>query len=347
MGLEALLAATVGTLALACASPHPPAEVEAMLEAATTSAEVHAQLGQDHEAAELTEAVLRIDSDYEPARQLNESLPPDLDQVFKAGLLGSNRAKRVPVQRSTTSKVLLYLPDRILDLADIFSFDVHVGAGAFLNYHLTRALQAGIGLRAVTGLGWHTRRSLGNKSSAESGIALVALGAEASATTLAGTSGIFAGSETIAGLHRPSSPAYQVYRDYWAIGASATIVYLGMEWDIHPVQIADFFAGWAGVDFLNDDFAGTRGLDLSRRERDYIRNLYKLEREPETLEAYRLLREKELAEAEAEENVASPPVSAPPRSVEERLRDLERLREEQLISEDEYESRRLQLLDEL
>jgi hypothetical protein len=350
-------------LATACTSPHPPTEVKRIIEDTTAAAEDHLAAGDPHEASELSRAVLAVDPGFAPALAVRAALPPDLTEIHRSHALGANLARRVPVERSTTAKVLFYPLDRVLDILDIFTIDVHVGGGAFVNYHFTRALQAGIGLRATTGLGWHERRSLGSKSQAESGIVLVALGAEVSAATLAGTSGVYSSADSITGLHRPSSPSYQEYRDYWAIGESVTIAFLGIDWDLHPVQIADFFAGWVGVDFLRDDFARTRGLHLNGRERRWMANLYKLEREPGILGAYQELREteaeearldEEAAEAEsarlAEEVAAAEPAvaeAAEAESVADQLQTLKELHDDGLITDVEYQTRKREILGAL
>ena len=55
----------------------------------------------------------------------------------------------------------MWLPDRLMDLADVVSFDVGLGAGVGLDAHVTRAAQLGAEAGASMGLGWHPQRSLG------------------------------------------------------------------------------------------------------------------------------------------------------------------------------------------
>ena len=258
----------------ACASPPPAHEIERLVEDTVRTAAGHEEIGNDLEAMELTRAVLLVDPGNAEAREIQDRLRPDLAEIYSHTLLGANFARRAPVERSTTAKVLFYPIDRILDLCDVITLDLHVGLGAYANFHFTRAAQVGLGVRAVGGLGWHDRRSLGVLTQADSGITLVALGAEAAAGLAAGTSGIYSYTETLAGLHRPSAKNYQEFRDFWAFGGALSLVFWGADFDFHPVQVGDFFAGWAGVDFLNDDFAGTRGLRLTRWERSNVRRLY-------------------------------------------------------------------------
>ena len=272
MTRAAPLLLAVGVLA-GCASPTPPHEVDRLARAALTAAEGHLDEGNPGEAAELIDAVLAADPDHPLAVALREPL----DVPERSTLLGMNRARRAPVDRNLFSKVLLYLPDRVLDLCDIVSFDVHLGFGFWADVHATRALQAAAGTRSITGIGWHERRSLGSRTQAESGLTVLALGAHASAGTLFGTSGVYGYRASIGGLHEPGDKPYLEIRDYWALGAAVTLAFVGLDFDFHPVQLADFAAGLFTVDFLNDDFARTRSLNLPRYERELIRDLLEAE----------------------------------------------------------------------
>jgi hypothetical protein len=256
-----------------CVSPTPPHEVDRLTQAAIVAAEGHLRDGNPGEAAELLGAVLAAD----PGNPLATALRAPLDVVGRSRALGMNRARRAPADRHLVSRALLYLPDRFVDLCDVLSFDVHLGFGLWADVHATRALQAMAGTRSIQGLGWHERRSLGTRDQAESGFTLLAIGAHASAGTLIGTSGVYGYAATLGGLHEPSDRPYQEIRDYWALGAAFTLAFVGMDFDFHPVQLADFAAGWLTVDFLNDDFAHTRSLNLPRYERELIRDLYRIE----------------------------------------------------------------------
>jgi hypothetical protein len=264
--------AAVSLLGSACATPVPRHEVERLADATLEAAEGHLRDGNPAEAGYLTEAVLRVDRENPRALALlarTETRGPALREP----LLGSNQPVRAPAARPPLVRALLYLPDRLLDLADVASLDLHLGFGLYANLHATRALQAGLGVRGVTGVGWHERRSLGLRSQEDSGVVLVALGAETTSGTLSGTSGIFSWAETLAGLQEPADVLYQEVRDYWGLGAAVTVLLLGLDLELHPLQLADFAAGWLTVDFLRDDFAATRGLALTRHERELLRDL--------------------------------------------------------------------------
>jgi hypothetical protein len=220
------IAAGHAVLGVACATPTPRHEIERLADAALDAAEGHLRDGNPVEAGYLTEAVLRADSDSERALSLLARIEA-AGPVLRDPLLGSNRPLRVRVARPPWIRALLYLPDRLLDLGDVASLDLHLGFGLYANAHATRALQAAAGARGVTGIGWHERRSLGLREQNDAGFVLGAFGAEATSGMLSGTSGLFAWAETVAGLRRPGHSVYQDVRDYWAIGAAVTILVIG------------------------------------------------------------------------------------------------------------------------
>jgi hypothetical protein len=251
-----------------------------------SAAKHHAEAGRESEAWIMSRAVARINPDAPGMKELEATASQEMQDVYKPSALGSNRAKRLVVKRSIPARIALYLPDRVLDFLDLASFDVHLGPGVYLDAHVTRGIQLAAGTRAVGGFGWHEHRSLGGKAQAEAGINVLAAGAHAFAGSTAGTSGIHGGSQGIAGIHSPGLRLYQDYRDFWAIGVSATAVLLGVEADIHPVQIVDFVAGFVGADICRDDFAHTRGPDLTGSDREILMELGRIQSSRTSLQAY-------------------------------------------------------------
>jgi len=273
-------------VATGCASAIHPEQVDAFLSQSIVAAERYHKSNLDTEAALLIDAVANIDPDYPGLRELDGRLAPEARSGMDRGFLGMNRKLRPRVERPTAQRVLLWLPDRLLDLMDVATFGVHLGPGAFGDWHFTRALQASGGFRATGGVGLHEHRSLGLKSQSEAGLNVLAMGAQAYGGALIGTSGVWSGSDSMAGMHRPDMRLYSDLRDYWAIGTSATAAIIGFEVDLHPLQLADFFAGLFLVDFLNDDFAHTRGLKIGGIDEQLLVQLARIQRSPETLSEY-------------------------------------------------------------
>ncbi len=274
-------------VASACAPTRSPERVDYLLSRALSAAHAKQQAGMDAEAAVMLNAVASVDPSYPGLAELDAALDPAVRRGMDRGLLGMNRKLRPRVERSGRTRALLWLPDRLLDLLDVATFGVHMGTGLFADAHVTRAGQVSGGLRSTGGLGVHDHRSIGMKSQAEAGLTVIAAGAQTYGGALVGTSGTIGSADSLAGLHNPSDRLYQEFRDYWAVGASATLLFIGVEVDLHPLQLADWFAGFAGIDFLNDDFGRTRSLRFDAGEPMLLREVWNTQASKRTLEAYR------------------------------------------------------------
>jgi len=287
--MDRIVARLVGSLALAslsaCGSFLPPEQVDEQLELAMETAIARHASSDDVIAFQFVEMIRQIDPSTPGLNELANELSGH-EFLFNRALLGSNLRRRPQIDRSVAAHIFLYLPDRLLDVLDCVSFDVHFGLGLLVNLHVTRAAQFGIGGRAVGGIGWHDHRSLGFLGVTESEFVLPAFGTQAYAGGMVGTSGVFGCSDSLAGLHRPSKRLYQNMRDYWAVGVSATALILGVDVDLHPVEFADLLVGFSTFDFLHDDFANTTGLGTTDAEDEQLKVLTEIRRSEKTMRAY-------------------------------------------------------------
>lgn len=296
-------------MATGCSTPRTGGEVDILMDYAMRSSTERMAQGNALESLQMARAVAEIDPKYPGVQKALVGMPADLEHLFDRKILGSNVAIRQPIDASWYAHVLWYIPDRLLDALDTFSFDVHLGIGLWVDAHATRAIQVGLGGRTVAGVGWHTNRSLGLQTQSQAGVNLLAFGTEGYSAMHAGTSGVRAGSWSEAGLHNPSSTIYQDYKDYWAVGGSVTALFVGADADVHLIQVYDFLVGWLLFDPLNDDFASTTGVALSTRERQLMRSLGEIASSKEEIEAYFVW--KGMQEREAKEKAAAD-APAPP-----------------------------------
>jgi len=251
-----------------CATEYSDRQITYCMEQSLISAKDHVQQGNMDEAYRLASAMQKVNPSFPGLAEVKTACAPEQDHEVSASLLGSNVRKRAAVKRCLPARIVLYIPDRILDVLDIFSFDLHFGGGILVNAHATRALQVGAGLQSVGGIGWHDNRSLGFEGQKEAALNILAFGPDACSMTRVGTSGIQDVSDGIAFLHTPTKHLYQEYRDYWGVGASVTLLFIGVDVDFHPVQVLDLLGGFVGFDLCSDDFAHTRSLksnDLDRK----------------------------------------------------------------------------------
>jgi len=279
--MQAKLALVVTLLlATACASPPSREMANAILESAVATANARLSEGLVPETEVLLHAVERVDPNYPGVPELRQRLGSESqDELMNRGLLGINRRLRVRKGAGFLRRLIFYPIDRVFDVLDLITVDLHLGFGVFADVHATRAAQLAGGLRSLFGVGLHDQRSIGIKSESEMGVAALALGAQTLSGSSAGfPAGTITASGTTAGMHSPRGPIYQDYRDYWAIGASATVALVGAGVDLHPVQLFDVIGGIFLIDFARDDLGTTRRLQLTATEYEIIKELHRVER---------------------------------------------------------------------
>lgn len=287
LGLAALLLGLC-----ACAPTYSAFEIDRRLSKTLGAAQFHVGVREVAEAGQLALAIQRIDPDYPGLAEVKAQLGTEVEDLFATRPIGSNRARRYALDRPLAARIALYLPDRILDLFDIATFDAHAGPGAFADFHVTRAIQASAGGRVVGGIGLLPQRTLpGFQFQADFGAQVFGVGDQRFVGFLSGPSGLFSGAANLRGPHSPSDRFYQDFRDYWAIGGSATLAFAGAGAELHLVQMADFLLGFAGIDICNDDRSHTRGLNLLTSERDLLQELARIESTPDLMRDYARNRE--------------------------------------------------------
>ncbi len=151
-------------------------------------------------------------------------------------------------------KLMLYIPNRILDALDTFTVNVGVGPKIEAQMMATRAVWGGGGYgdsyKAFKA--YNRQYGLG----VESGWywSFVFVGEEAYALTDS-TSLVKKYIENRSGFPLPETRTYSLLdgtRDYWAIGGSLAFLVCGDVY-IHPVEIADLVLGIFFIDIKGDD----------------------------------------------------------------------------------------------
>ena len=151
-------------------------------------------------------------------------------------------------------KVLLYFPNRIMDLLDIFSLNIGIGPVAEARLMATRYCDvgAGIGMTAKIYKDFNRQYALGVEENWYWSFIFVG---EEQYRVLDGSVLLDKYVECRAGIPVPESRTYDFYtgpRDFWAIGGSLGLLLDG-DLYIHPVEIADFLLGIFFVDIRKDD----------------------------------------------------------------------------------------------
>jgi hypothetical protein len=251
------VAALAVVLAAACLPLREPHQTHVHVAGQRAAATGRHAAGEDELARTLARGVLALEPQRVAWADGIESSP---------SWQGVNRAARRPRPASGWRRALLWLPDRLLDLCDLVSFDLGLGVGLGADVHATRSLQLGASAGASLGVGWHPQRSLGLRLHNGREVAAGPWGRGFLIGFDRGTGNARAGGAVFDGLaHTPESLLAQEWRDHWAVGARAQLL-LSAEVDLHLYQIWDLLAGVVGFDPSGDDLATSAAAELTLQE---------------------------------------------------------------------------------
>lgn len=141
-------------------------------------------------------------------------------------------AAPAPEEKSLTHKIVMYVPNRVLDLMDIFRLRLRAGPGVGVHAQATQLLSfyAGSYKSVYAGLpGPRSNETLRALAGREDLKGLVLVGVDATDDT-------------------PHHPGYS--SSEFTVGAH---VLVGAELGFDPVQLGDFLAGLVGIDPRGDD----------------------------------------------------------------------------------------------
>lgn len=158
------------------------------------------------------------------------------------------------VQAGVKDKLLLYIPNRIIDAADIFSLSLGFGPAAKLELRGTRAFAGGGGIGPVAAAIKDYNRQYGGGLENGWDWAFTCVGAEDMERTHTNR-WVQEYWHTYSGMPSPSDNIYNFHegaRDYWEFGGEAALLIYGRV-AIHPVEVADFITGFVFIDLKDDD----------------------------------------------------------------------------------------------
>mgnify|MGYP004712014807 FL=1 len=170
-------------------------------------------------------------------------------------------AQEIPVESGVSSgeksnsigkKLLMYIPNRLLDLLDIVSIELKSGAVIGAEARVTRAFGIGgeVGTYGSALKGYNRQYGFAVTEGAEGqfffgsamDLARPLVWGDIERYWIQGTN-----------FPLPSNRIYQEKaRDYWALELGASCLF-GVKVSIHPVAIADFFTGLILIDVEDDD----------------------------------------------------------------------------------------------
>ncbi len=152
-------------------------------------------------------------------------------------------------------KVFLYVPNRVIDLFDVFSLNIGVGPTVRLDLRATRAFQFGGGIGATAKAIKAYNRQYGGALEDGWNWEFTCVGAEDTERT-ATSRWVKEYWEHYEGFCSPEQRIYDFWegaRDYWALGFSVGAGLVEVDFYLHPIDIVDFFTSCLFIDIKGDD----------------------------------------------------------------------------------------------
>jgi hypothetical protein len=243
------------------------------------SAAKYSEQGRYEEVVYITRALLDSEPDNYDVRRLQDTAvaaqPATADMVNKS-LLGVNLSDRITDENfSILGSILLYIPNRILDLIDLITVEAGVCFGIGVKAQATDAFSVGLQGSAGEAMFGLVGRNISVRATQEEFVHLLPVGSAYLSEARAYTAGTYGMMSSLNGLKEPTDTIYQRARDYWAIGAQAEALAVAANVKMHPVEVFDFIAGFLFFDPLKDDIGSTRPIhiDLTNTEIEALDNL--------------------------------------------------------------------------
>lgn len=181
--------------------------------------------------------------------------------VLSALIIGMLAGVGVQAQTDTSKDtdiagaLLMYIPNRIVDMVDMFSLDLGFGPSAKADMRVTRAFSfgAGTGATAMALKGYNRQYGCSLDDGYDMSFAWIANENSERSHSLNNVQEYWYHSS---GMPKPSERIYNWQkgaRDYWAIEAGGAL-FVQVDFAIHPVDIADFITGFFFYDLKGDDY---------------------------------------------------------------------------------------------
>jgi hypothetical protein len=151
-------------------------------------------------------------------------------------------------------RIALYPLSRLADLLDMMSAQFGFGLGLHANGHATRVAQFGLGIAGVQRFGFDGRHfCMANEAKSEFSFGPLMF------EHFRRHGAFRSGRDYEGGADLPW--LYTKRRDYWGVGAEATIAIVTFAAEAHPVQVVDALLGFFFVDIMRDDLGHDQQIE--------------------------------------------------------------------------------------
>ncbi|MEM7179690.1 MAG: hypothetical protein AAF518_02175 [Spirochaetota bacterium] len=266
---------TLALFLIDCASSPNFREIHSRSKDILAAAKALQKEGKTQEAYRLLQIVQKMYPNDPEVKQIMTSFSKEqINYVDQGWFLGFNNATRAQEKAGILKRILMYIPDRFLDIFDLVDVWINIGPQFGVSAKATSVFQGEAFAGAYTGFGFGQNKMWGAKVEKRGSFAIGPLGITDHSSTTVGT-GSFQVGEDYLYVHTPGKQLYKEEKDYWSFGAQAGGLFLGWEIQIHPMEILDLALGFLFIDLLDDDISRTRALDYNITQRylpvDYLK----------------------------------------------------------------------------
>ena len=160
-----------------------------------------------------------------------------------------------PVKAGAGDTLLLYIPNRLVDMADMFSVTLGFGPAIGAKVHCTRYLALGgeVGATAQMVKGYNRQYGFDRSNGWDASFLMIGGESREVDEPIGSVKKYFYYTTGVPSMDKTPYDFHNGAKDFWLIGAKfAALVEFNFE--LHPVEIADFILGWVFIDIKGDDF---------------------------------------------------------------------------------------------
>jgi hypothetical protein len=167
------------------------------------------------------------------------------------------------VKAGAGETILLYIPNRLVDMVDMFSLTLGFGPAIGAEVQVTESCALGgeVGCTAQIVKGINRQYGFAVDNGWDASFLMVSAETRERQDSIGSVKDYYFHSTGVPTPNREEPYDFHSGQlDFWAIGAKAAAL-VEVKVDIHPVEIADFILGWLFIDIKDDDF-GRDNIDM-------------------------------------------------------------------------------------
>ena len=158
--------------------------------------------------------------------------------------------------------ILLYIPNRMVDMMDVFSMTVGFGPAIGAKLQCTKYIAVGgeVGFTAQLVKGVNRQYGFAVENGWDASFLMISAENRERDESIGSVKNYYYYSTGVPSMDKIPYDFHNGAKDFWGVGATLAAL-IEIKAEINPVEIADFVLGWFFIDIKDDDFTAD-DLDL-------------------------------------------------------------------------------------